>query len=545
MLVLHACNIKKSYGERVIIQFDDLKIYYGDRIGIVGANGAGKTTLLDILAGRLDPDEGRLELRAGLSYIAQEGTLGSDPDRKLASEFHVSGIPGSAASGGEKTRLKIAACFEENSGILFADEPTANLDLDGIKVLEEKLAVFRGAMLLVSHDREFLDRLCSKIIEIRDGGVHIYQGNYSEYLRQREAAFQRQLFAYRQYVSEKKRLRETLAERSGNVKKIRKAPKRMGNSEARLHRRDAAGIQEKLNKAVKAIGTRLEKLEVKEKPRALPQIKINITRADDPVAGIVAAGNDIDLYFGNKCIFKKASFEIPRGRKTALVGANGSGKTTLANMIAGGATGIRLAPGVITGYFRQDPAGSLDCRDTVLENVMKDSAQPESLVRTILARFLFKGGDVYKEVARLSSGERVKLSLAKILTGGANLIILDEPTNYLDIISMEALESVLQDYKGTMLIISHDRKFLNNVSDRVLLIEKCRIKTYEGHLEEYFRGLNTGPESSQKEMEDMVVKLKLSELAGKIAGCRDEEERTRLDEEYRRMLEKMSRGRGC
>ncbi len=538
MLILKARNIKKSYGDRVIVQFDDLKIYYGDRIGIVGANGAGKTTLLDLLAGRLSPDEGRLELRAGLSYICQEDGPGTYPDPKLAREFKVSGVPGSVASGGEKTRLKIATAFEENAGILFADEPTANLDLDGIKVLEEKLAVFKGAMLLVSHDREFLDRLCSRIIEIRDGGLQVFQGNYSDYLRQRQAASQRQLLAYRQYVGEKKRLYDTLAERRANVQKVRKTPGRMGNAEARLHRRRATAIQEKLNKTVKAIETRLEKLQVKEKPRALPRIKININQAGDPVARIVAAGEDIDLYFDRRPIFKKACFAIPRGRKTALTGANGSGKTTLANMIVSGAAGIRLAPGTITGYFCQNLADNLDYRDNVLQSVMKDSVQPESLVRTILARFLFKGDDVYKEVARLSGGEKVKLSLAKILTGGANLIILDEPTNYLDIISMEALESVLREYAGTMLIISHDRKFLNNVSDRVLLIEKYKIKTYEGLLENYYSE-NASPRAGEKEMEDMVLRLKLSELAGKIAGCRDEQERSRLDEEYRQILNRI------
>jgi macrolide transport system ATP-binding/permease protein len=145
----------------------------------------------------------------------------------------------------------------------------------------------------------------------RDAGLQVFQGNYSDYLRQREAAFERQLFEYRQYVSEKKRLYDTLAERRVNVKKVRKNPKRMGTSEARLHKRDSTEIQEKLNKTVKAIETRLEKLEVKEKPRALPQVKININQACDPVARTVAAGKDIDLYFGSRCLFKKACFEIP------------------------------------------------------------------------------------------------------------------------------------------------------------------------------------------------------------------------------------------
>ncbi|MDD2442964.1 MAG: ABC-F type ribosomal protection protein [Desulfotomaculaceae bacterium] len=539
MLVLHACNIKKAYGDRMIVQFDDLKVYYGERIGIVGANGAGKTTLLDLLAGRLSPDKGRLELCVEHSYIGQESLSVTEPDGKLAREFLVSGVAGNRASGGEKTRLKIASSFDESAGLLFADEPTANLDLAGIRLLEDKLAVFRGAMLLVSHDREFLDRLCHKILEIQDAKLLVYQGNYSDYLRQRQAAFERQLFEYRQYVREKKRLVETLVERRGNAKKIRKAPRRMGNSEARLHRRSATETQEKLYKTVKAVETRLEKIKAKEKPRALPQIKIDINNAGRPVAGTVVSGENINLYFDNKCIFSKASFAIPGGRKTALVGANGSGKTTLANMIVNGATGVRLAPGINTGYFNQDLAGNLDYRDTVLESVTKQSCLPESLIRTMLARFLFRGGDVYKKVAQLSGGEKVRLILAKILTGDTNFIILDEPTNYLDILSMEALESVLREYEGTMLIISHDRKFLNNVSDRVLLIEECAIKTYEGRLEEYFSNAKTAPDVKEKEIEDMLFRLRLSELAGKIADCRGEQERNRLDREYTLLLKKM------
>ncbi len=539
MLVLQACNIKKSYGDRVIVQFDNLKIYYGDRVGIVGSNGAGKTTLLDLLAGCLSPDEGCLELRADISYISQEGSAGTDLDGKLAREFQVSSMSGGVASGGEKTRLKIASGFDQNAGILFADEPTANLDLEGIKLLEEKLAVFRGAMVLVSHDREFLDHLCSRIIEIRDSRLQVYQGNYSDYQRQQQAAFQRQLFLYRQYVSKKKRIYDTLAKRRVKVQKVRKTPKRMGNSEARLHKRDSTEIQKKLNKTVKAIETRLEKFEVKEKPRVLPQIKISINQAGNLLAGTVVAGEGIDLYFGDRCIFEKACFAIPRGKKTALIGPNGSGKTSLANMIVSGAAGIRLAPGTNIGYFHQDLTSNLDYRDNILASVMRDSCQPEFLVRTILARFLFKGDDVYKKVTQLSGGEKVRLALAKTLTGGANLIILDEPTNYLDIISMEALESVLGEYAGTMLIISHNRKFLSSVTERMLLIEKCVIKTYEGLLDDYFNETSANPGAREKEMVEMVLRLKLSELACKIAACPDEGEKRCLDEEYWRILKKL------
>ena len=538
MLILHAYNIKKFYGDRLILQFDDLRVYYGERIGIVGANGAGKTTLLNLLAGNLCPDEGCLDLRTCFSYIRQEIGPKIEPDRKLAKEFMVSSVTRETASGGEKTRLMIASGFDENAGLFFADEPTANLELEGIRLLEDKLVQFKGSMMLVSHDRALLDRLCQKIIEIRDGKLLFYQGNYTEYLRQREAAFERQHFEYRQYVQEKKRLKDTLTERRGNVNKIRNTPKRMGNSEARLHKRRSAEIKEKLNKTVKALETRLDKLEVKEKPRPLPKIKINISQAGETVSRIAASGEVINLYFGRRCIFKKAYFEIPRGRKTALTGANGSGKTTLANLIADGGPGIRLAPGTKIGYFTQDLMVSLHYSDTVLESVTKESSQPGPMLRTILARFLFRGRDIYKKVAQLSGGEKVKLSLVKVLASGANFIILDEPTNYLDINSMEALESVLHEYEGTLLVISHDRKFLDNVSDRVLLIENCSIKTYEGRLKEYFIDSKITPVVREKEIEDMIIKLRLSELAAKISACRDEQERSRLNEEYNLLIKK-------
>ncbi len=538
MLLLQACNIKKYYGDRLILRFDDLKVYYGEKIGIVGVNGSGKTTLLDLLAGRRCPDEGCLELRARLSYIGQEdGTL-SAPARKLSREFKVSDVDEAYASGGEKTRLQIASGFDQGAGLLLADEPTTNLDLAGIRLLEEKLAAFRGAMLLVSHDRSLLDHLCRKIIEIRDARLLVYQGNYSDYLRQREAAFERQLFEYRQYVRESNRLEETLTERRGNVKKIRKTPKRMGNSEARLHKRESTQIQQKLNRTVKAVATRLEKLAIKEKPQEYPKIKINISQAADAVSKTVASGRDINLYFGSRRIFHQACFDIPRGKKTALVGANGSGKTTLANLIASSGPGVKLAPGTVTGYFNQELISNLDYRDTVLENILKASSQPESTVRTILARFLFRGKDIYKKAAVLSGGEKVKLSLVKVLTGGANFIILDEPTNYLDIASMEALEEVLQEYGGTLLIISHDRKFLDNVSERLLLIEDGTIKTHEGRLKEYFNDFRSQPNLREKEMEDLLLQLKLSELAGKIADCGDTQERCRLDEEYNKLIKK-------
>lgn len=539
-MVLYAYQLRKAYGEREIVFVDELKVYWGDRVGIVGVNGAGKSTLLGLLAGRLQPDEGRLELYSDVSYIAQENDGPMNPNPKLSKEFMVSGLSGERISGGELTRLKIASGFDDGAGILFADEPTANLDLDGVNLLEKKLAAFKGALLLVSHDRELLDHLCGMIIEVENGGIKIYRGNYSAYMQQRKALSERQRFEYEQNLKERKRLEKAIAERQDNARRVRKTPKRMGNSEARLHKRSSTEIQEKLTRAAKAIEARLERLEVKERPSAVPRVRITMPSVEEPVSKTVVKGEDINLCFGDHLIFKGAGFEITRGRKTALVGPNGSGKTTLANLIVRGAPGIRTAPGTRIGYFQQDLTLDLRPTDTVLESAVKESVQPQTLVRTVLARLLFKGSDVYKRVSMLSGGEKVKLSLARILLSNANLVILDEPTNYLDVYSMEALEQVLEDYEGTLLIVSHDRRFLDKVADRVLLIEDFAIKTFEGRLEEYYKGLTQPGCRQESHLDETMLKLRLAEIAGRISACREQEERLRLEMEYQSVLDKMT-----
>jgi macrolide transport system ATP-binding/permease protein len=213
----------------------------------------------------------------------------------------------------------------------------------------------------------------------------------------------------------------------------------------------------------------------------------------------------------------------------------------LANLIVKGGPGIKTAPGTRIGYFRQDLTQSLRPGDTVLENAARDSVQTETLVRTVLARLLFKGDDVYKKVSRLSGGEKVKLSLAVILLSSANLIILDEPTNFLDLFSLEALEDVLKGYEGTPLLISHDRKFLANTADRVLMIENCTIKTLESPPGDYYRN-DTHPDNARDASADeTLLKLKLAEIAGRMSRCSSHDELIFLEDEYRLALEKLNK----
>ena len=185
MLLLHAQNIKKYYGDRLILNIEDLKIYSGDRIGVVGLNGAGKTTLMEILAGNITPDEGTVKLFTGFSYIKQFGITDDRIDGRMAKEFQINDRDRRHLSGGEQTRLRAASQFSKNSGIMFADEPTCNMDMEGIMLIERMLMEYRGALLLISHDRKLLDKLCNSILEIENGEVKCYTGNYSDYMRQK------------------------------------------------------------------------------------------------------------------------------------------------------------------------------------------------------------------------------------------------------------------------------------------------------------------------------------------------------------------------
>lgn len=540
MLVLEADNIKKYYADRLVIEMESLKIYSGDRIGIVGLNGSGKTTLMNILSKELEPDEGSVKLYGTNSYIKQLEDSPGPLDLRTAKQFGVNGILTPNMSGGERTRLKIAHGLSSDCTVLFADEPTSNLDMKGIQLLEEKLRQWRSALVIISHDRALLDSVCSRILEIENGKVNLFTGNYSGYKTQKEMLAARQQFEYEQYTREKERLEEAVLETKQRVKSMKKAPSRMGNSEARLHKRGVNGKKAKLDRAVKAIESRIEQLEVKEKPRAVVKTRIDIQDADLPVSKTVISCKNIDKCFGQRILFREASFDIPNGSKTAVVGDNGTGKTTLIHMILAGEESIKIANSVKIGYFSQD-LGILDESRTILQNVMSDSIYDESFVRTILARLLFKRDDVYKKVGVLSGGEKVKVCFARTFASDVNLIILDEPTNYLDIYSQEALEGVLKEYRGTVLFVSHDRQFINNVADRVIVLENQSAVMFEGNYGMYLKNLKQRQNSSREDFkkEQMLLEARLAMVTGKLSMPARGDNIEALDAEYNEILARL------
>ncbi|HOJ80621.1 MAG TPA: ABC-F family ATP-binding cassette domain-containing protein [Clostridiales bacterium] len=621
MLLLEAVNVKKYYGDRLVIGFDELKVYSGDRIGVTGLNGSGKTTLLDMLYGSLEPDEGYVRRYCEVGYIRQFGMDGKSDIRqlrteaagaamKLLSEFEVGGkLDRPALSGGEQTRLKIAGAFSRETVLMFADEPTSNLDYKGIELFRQKLGKVES-FIMVSHDRSLLDALCNRIIEVKDGGIRIFNGNYSFYREQCEAERQRAAAEYEKYIAEKTALEQAISDRMRRAGKVRKAPSRMGNSEARLHKRHAAESQEKLHSAASSLITRLEKLEVKERPKEQPVIRLDLSLTEPPENKIIISADRLSFSYGNVPVFKNAGFRITNGMKTALWGENGTGKTTLLNLVytaylarsgsygtgvpvpdqghpdtagrrtgimpeefagtagqvmsmhtgagtstgadagtgfdpymwladraaAGAARCINIVPRARLAYFRQT-FENLDPDKTVLENVMKDSVQNETVARTILARLLLPGANVFKKVGILSGGEKIKVSFAKLLVSRANVLLLDEPTNYLDIQSIEALENVLKDYEGTVLFVSHDRAFVRAVADRLLVTGGLDVRSFEGGLDEYEESIKTADGAKNMELEKTMLRMRITEVVTKLSL--QPADREALEEEFRRLTKQL------
>lgn len=543
MLLIECRKIKKYFGDRLILAVDNLKIYSEDRIGIVGVNGVGKTTLINILGQRLDPDEGWVRSAVSSSFIAQlDETKSKVISTELAAKFGVVNAWEKTMSGGEKTRFKLAASLSENNPLIFADEPTSNLDLDGIELIEKCFAEYQGAIVIISHDRSFLDKLCNKIWELEAGKIKIYNGNYSDYLAQKAQEQARVQTEYEEYVKEKKRLETVVIATNEKAKSIRKAPKRMGNSEARLHKMGNQKAKKNLEQAAKRVEKRIDQLEVKQKPVQSEKIKLALLESAKLHSKIIIEAEGLNKNFGDKLIFRKVDFKIYNGSKIALIGPNGSGKTTLLKMILNQDDSIKIAQGAKVGYFSQDMS-ILDEKRSIIENVMETSIYPENFVRLLLARLLFKRDDVYKKVNVLSGGEQVKAAFAKILVQDINLLILDEPTNYLDINSLEVIEVALKEYERTVMLVSHDRSFINSVADQLMLIENHQIKMFEGNYDQFLAAKSKGRSADREELEKKIhiLENRLSVVIGKLSMPLNREELSQLDQNYYTILAELKR----
>lgn len=539
MLRVELVNVVKYYQDRLILKIDELRLYDREVIGIVGCNGSGKTTLLNIISGQLAPDEGTVKVNGDFSYITQYDCPGlrlMQLDPAAAGRFKLSDSWEPSLSGGENTRFKLAAAFSKNGAIILADEPTANLDLAGIQLLEESLKQYPGTVLLVSHDRELLDKLCDRILELEDGQAKLYPGNYTSYVEQKEQERKRQKFEYQQFIREKTRLKDALVEVREKSRSVRKTPGRMGNSEARLHKMGNQRAKANLDQTAKALKSRMAMLGPKEKPKQFAAVKFDLT-AGELYSKVILEGKNLNKSFGDKIIFANAGFQLRNGEKTALVGENGSGKTTLIKMLLNGEAGITASRAVRIGYFSQE-LDILDERKNIIENLLESSKYDEAFVRTILARLLFRRDDIYKKVSVLSGGEKVRASFGKIILSDCNLLILDEPTNYLDIYSLEAVEKVLTEYPGNLLFVSHDRRFVDNVASSLLIIKDKGLISFPGNYTQYILKESAKGEQQGQEQR-MLLECRLSELVGRLAAPTANDDLEQLDSEYKQVAARL------
>ncbi len=546
-------NVTKRYDPDIILDDISVAIAPGDRIGLIGRNGCGKTTLLKIIAGLLTDIKGNVVVAKGarIGYLSQEPELEHENtlkqemlkvfEEQLALEdkmlilaeqmesqetphllqeysnlqekheqlggydyehrinrvlgglgFHEQdfNLPVNVLSGGQKSRATLAKLLLEEPDLLLFDEPTNHLDINGIQWLENYLNTeYKGGVLVVSHDRYFLDKVVRKIWELADSEIDIYRGNYSKYLEIRSGkrlANSRAFKIQQAFIAQEKEF--------------------IDRNIAGQRTREAQGRRK-----------RLERLEQIDKPTSdAPTVKLNFTQ-DTRGGNDILRCHNVGKQFGDKVLFTDLNFEVERGDVVGIIGPNGTGKTTLFRMILGQEKptqgGMWIGPTLKFGYYTQELEG-LNTDNEILEEVSELCPEKTPFeIRSYLAKFLFSGDDVFKQIGNLSGGEQSRVQLAKLLLENANVLLLDEPTNHLDIPAREALEEALAQFPATLFVISHDRYLLNNLATKTLVFEV----TKEGTKTHFFNGNYAEYEAEQhrKINEQKEKELQLSDKTEK------------------------------
>lgn len=528
-LLLEGMEMSVSLGDRTLFTIPRLTVYAGDRIGLIGQNGCGKSTLLQVLAGCRPCDGGQVRRGCDLGYAPQFGLGAGESTGESRRNFGVGKLEERAAcSGGEITRMRLSR-IPFGARLLLLDEPTANLDLPGCRLLEEKLRQ-QETFVLVSHDRELLDRLCNRIWYLEGGGLRCYDGNYTAFEQAQELEKLTQTRAWEQYLREKRHLEEAAQELRAQSAQVRKAPRRMGNSEARLHKMGDQKGKKTIDRQRKALQSRLEKLEKVEQVREIPPMQLDFSLTHPPRSKTVLQVKK--LHFGyphTPDLLKEISFTLENGDKMALLGRNGSGKSTLLGLIAQGYAGIQCSPQARLGFLNQDLSTLLP-QHTVLENARLRAVQREDVVRTVLNRMLLPKACWDKQAGLLSGGEKMKLCLCQLILSDCNVLVLDEPTNYLDLPSLRALERMLGEYPGTVLLVSHDQAFVRYTATRLLFLQEGRAQVFNGTLDAWEEEKHASPQADAA-LRRSALQMRMTELIGRISAAAPGE-KAQLEQAY-------------
>jgi ATP-binding cassette subfamily F protein 3 len=401
----------------------------------------------------------------------------------------------STLSGGQKTRLMLAKTLLLSPDVLLLDEPTNHLDINSIEWLEQYLKFYNGTILIISHDRYFLDKIVTRIFEIENTHLSVYEGNYTEYLKRKKLEMEAKLKAYEEQQKEIKRIKSII-----QIQKNRRTEKSVKMAESK----------QKL----------LEKMEIIEKP-VINNRSINLRFDFDLESGNdVLTVKNLSLSFDRQ-IFSNVSFEIKKGEKIALLGPNGIGKSSLLKILVGEIDNfegeIKFGTNVITGYYEQE-FKSLNAEKTVIDEIWDENPYlTQTEVRTLLASFLFKEEDVFKTISTLSGGEKARLSLLKLILSKANFLLMDEPTNHLDLKAKEVLEEALLDYTGTLLFVSHDRYFIDKIATKVMILTPQGVEVYLGNYSYYIEKKNQLNEKKEETIKKTKTQIKNERYKERLA----------------------------
>ena len=454
-MILNISNLSKSYVGQSVLKEVSFHLEEKEKAAIVGINGSGKTTLLRCILGIEEADEGGFAFSKDkkMAYLAQQHADMEQEDEEYES-----------LSGGQKTKKRLEEILMEKPDLLILDEPTNHLDIGSIQWLEKVLKRYDGAVLLVSHDRYFLDKIVTKVIDLERGKARMYLGNYTAYAEKKKMIREAERKAYENQQAE-------IKHQEAVIEKLKQF-----NREKSIKRAES---REKL----------LSKVERLEQPEDLQNEMRLLFMPREASGNDVLVAKDLGKSFDGKRLFSHGTFSIQRGEHVAVIGDNGTGKTTLLKILNGLIQAdegeFRLGSKVKIAYYDQEHA-VLHMEKTLFDEIQDTYPDMNNTrVRNVLAAFLFTGDDVYKKVGDLSGGERGRVSLAKLMLSDANFLILDEPTNHLDIQGKEVLEEAIRNYEGTVLYVSHDRYFINQTATRIMELFSNRFDNYIGNYDYY------------------------------------------------------------